>query len=425
MLVSGRTLIQFALFIVIYTGFGGTMYIFQNRLQELGSLFLVLLFAYSALLTALNVRDRDLNWSWWVLSTLVFISFAMLVPAFVFSANTGAPALPSVMSTRDFFSALLAPTLYLSYRAGVRPHELERAIAIAFGAIAISYIFHYFRIDLKAAYNSTNPFIQLMVTYDEWRGYRLKAPGLALIFGAFLGPVMVSRSRTPGERWFWIVAAVCSVYGLILIQSRAFTAAAVLGFMIYHVWFARKNRLPLFYLGAPILAGIMVVFVYQFFSTLQEHDAARYATVKQATEFLSENPLLGFGKDNQTLRERDIMHPRFYSSDIGIVGAAFRVGIPATIFLVFMLIYALRRSIVVNWLVVSKTGYSSVLLTFFILQGVGDFINITLSAVQYLKIVGILMVAMAIGLTAVWRHELTVKNANKSASLSRQKGVND
>lgn len=386
------------------------MYILQNRLQELGSLFLMLLFAYSALLTALNVRDRDLNWSWWVLSTLFFISYAMLVPAFVFSANTGAPALPSVMSTRDFFSALLAPALYLSYRAGVRPHELERAIALAFGAIAISYIFHYFRMDLKAAYNSANPFIKGMITYDEWRGYRLKAPGLALIFGTFLGPILVSRARGVGEKWFWIIAASCSVYGLILIQSRAFTAAAFVGFMLYHLWFARKNRLPLFYLGAPILAGIMVLFVYQFFSTLQEHDTARYATVKDATEFLSENPLLGFGKDNETLREKEIMHPRFFSSDIGIVGAAFRVGIPATIFLVFMLIYALRRAIVVNWLVVRNTGYSSVILTFFILQGVGDFLNISLSAVQYLKIVGILMVAMAIGLTAVWRHELTRKS---------------
>lgn len=404
MFVSARTLIQFALFIVIYTGFGGTMYILQNRLQELGSLFLMLLFAYSALLTALNVRDSDLRWSWWVLSTIVFICYAMLVPAFVFSANTGAPALPSIMSTRDFFSALLAPALYLSYRAGVRPQELEKAISLAFGAIAISYIFHYFRMDLQAAYNSPNPFIKLMITYDEWRGYRLKAPGLALIFGSFLGPILFSRAQSTGERLFWLVAFSCSVYGLILIQSRAFTAAAFLGFVLYHVWFARKNRLPLFYLGGPILAGIMILFVYQFFSTLQEHDTARYATVKQATEFLAENPLLGFGKDNETLREKQIMHPKFFSSDIGIVGAAFRVGIPATVFLVFMLVYALRRAITINWLVVKRSGYSSALLTFFILQGIGDFINISLSAVQYLKIVGILMVAMAIGLTAVYRH---------------------
>jgi len=418
MLISARALIQFGLFLVIYTGFGGTMYILNNRLQELGSLILLVLFAYSALLSALNVRAADLRWSWWVLSTILFVSYAMMVPAFVFSANTGAPALPSIMSTRDFFSALLAPVLYLSYRAGMKPDELENTIAIALGAIAISYIIHWARMDLGAAYRSADPFIKGMITYDEWRGYRLKAPGLALIFGTFAGPILAYRAKTTAARVYWILVIATSVWGLILIQSRAFTASAVVGFVLYHLWFARRSRLPLFYLGGPVLGVLMGLFAYQFFSTLHEHDVARYATVKDATEFLSEHPLLGFGKDNETLREKEIMHPRFFSSDVGIVGAAFRVGIPATIFLVFMVLYALRRAIVVNWLLVRHRGYSSAVLFFFILQATGDVINIALSAVQYLKIVGILMLAMTIGLTAVYRHYYSPSRAQLNAEVT-------
>jgi len=162
-------------------------------------------------------------------------------------------------------------------------------------------------------------------------------------------------------------------------------------------------------MGGPILVVVLVVFIYHFVSTLQDHDAIRYLSVKQASIFLSENPLLGFGKDNVTLLESEVMHSRFYSSDIGLLGAAFRVGILGALFMLYMLIYTLTRAITVNWMLIKNYGKGSVFIFFFIFQATGDLVNIALSAVQYLKLVGLLSIAATIGLTAVYRHSLVQK----------------
>lgn len=414
MKLSARSLVKFSIFIIVYTGFGGTLYFLNGRLQELGLLFLIITFSYVALISALNVRAADLKWSWWIFATIVFISYTMMVPAFTFSSNTGTSPVPSMFSTRDFFAALFAGVLYFSYRSGISPQELEKSICIALGAIVLSYVFHYYRINLEEAYRSPIAAVKGMITYDEWRGYRLKGPNLAHTFCTLVSPVLIVREKQTIYRLFWILVFIASAWAWYLIQARALFAALILGLILYHVWFARRNRLPLFYFGAPVLAVLMTAAMYNFITTIHEHDTARYNSIKDATEFLSENPLLGFGKDNEKLREREIMNSKFYSSDIGIVGVAFRSGIPAAIFLVLILIYALRRAIVVNWMYLKVNGRINLIMFFFIAQTTGDVLNIFLSAVTYIKITGILSVAMIIGLTAIYRHQyecdVNVKN---------------
>ena len=404
--VSVRSVIKFALFIIIYTGFGGTLYFLNGRLQELGILFLLLLFSYVALLTALNVRHKDFNWSWWVFAMIAVLVYAMLLPALTFSQNTGASMLPSVFASRDFFGALLAPVLYFCYRSGFKPQELCNVIMYALGAIVLSYLVHYYRIDLEEAYRSPIAAVKGMITYDEWRGYRLKGPNLAHAFATIASPVLMLRERG-GKRVFWVLVFIASLWAWYLIQARAQMVALIVGTFLYHVWFARRGRLPLFYLGAPILVTIMTVAMYNFISTIHEHDTARYLSIKQATEFIAENPLFGFGRDNEKLREREVMNPQFYSSDIGIIGVAFRSGIPGAVLLVFMLIYALKRAVTVNWLVVKRSSEANILLFWFVVQATGDILNIFLSAVTYIKITGVLAIAMAIGLTAIYKHYYT------------------
>jgi hypothetical protein len=98
MLISGRTIISFALFIVFYTALKGGYYFLSNRLQEVGFVFTFALFAYSAVVAALNVRTNDLRWSWWVFATLTFIGYTFILPGYQFSKHTGVAMLPSIFA---------------------------------------------------------------------------------------------------------------------------------------------------------------------------------------------------------------------------------------------------------------------------------------------------------------------------------------
>mgnify|MGYP000250361692 CR=1 FL=1 len=229
MKLSARSLVKFSIFIIVYTGFGGTLYFLNGRLQELGLLFLIITFSYVALISALNVRAADLKWSWWTFATIIFISYTMMVPAFTFSSNTGTSPVPSMFSTRDFFAALFAGVLYFSYRSGISPQELENSICLALGAIVLSYVFHYYRIDLEEAYRSPIAAVKGMITYDEWRGYRLKGPNLAHTFCTLVSPVLIVREKQTIYRLFWILVFLASAWAWYLIQARALFAALILG----------------------------------------------------------------------------------------------------------------------------------------------------------------------------------------------------
>jgi len=403
--VSARTLMKIGIFVVIYTGFGGTYYFMQNRLQELGFALLILLFLYTAVLSALNNHPNSINWSRWFFLTLFLITYMMTVPAFVFAGHFNVPALPSVLASREFLAILFAPVLYFSYRSGLTPSEIERVICFSFGAIILSYLFHYFRIDLEAAYRSPIAAINGMVTHDDWRGYRLKGPNVALVFCTLISPLLLYRATIRLERLFWMTVFCVTLWSWGVLQARSLMAAVFVSTFLYHAWFARPTRLPLFYLGAPILLTILAFIIYKFVTDLSSIDPVRYRSFSQAVEFLSNNPILGFGKDSAaTLKEQQLMNPWFYSSDIGIVGAAFRIGIFGAIALVVTLIATLTRTIRTNWLFFRHERTVNVIFLFFIIKTTGDLINIFLSAVGYLKIGGILSLGMAIGLTSIYRH---------------------
>jgi len=404
--ISARALIKVGIFVTVYTGFGGTLYFLNGRLQELGLLCVLCVFVYTAGISAINVRERDFNWSAWFIVPILVVLYAMLAPAITFAVNNNIAPFKSIISTRDFLAILFAPALYFSYRCGLSIEELQKPITLALGMIMLSYIFHYYRIDLPSAYRSPIAAVKLMITYDEWRGYRLKGPDIAQVFCSLCSMVLAYRTDKTGLRVFWILVALATGWAWYLIQARAMFAGMIVGLVLYHLWFARRNRMPLFYLGAPILVLIVSAAMFQFVTTMHEHDTARYKSIKQATEFLAQNPVFGMGKDNEKLPERLIMNPQFFSSDIGIIGVAFRLGILGATLLMCVLIFTLARAVITNWLVIKRTGRSDVIFYFFISVALGDLINIFLSAVRYIKVPGILTLAIVIAFTAIYRHQL-------------------
>ena len=75
--------------------------------MEIGNLFAIILFFYSALLANLNIKDKDLRWNWWFFVTLIFVCYKFFVPAYVFSQNFGLALFPSVAGSRDVLIVFL------------------------------------------------------------------------------------------------------------------------------------------------------------------------------------------------------------------------------------------------------------------------------------------------------------------------------
>ena len=162
----------FMLFIVIYTSLEGAQYFLRNRLQELGILFTLILFLYGSLLAALNVRQKDLTWSFRVFLSLGLTLYLLIIPAYIYSINTGASLLPSILAARRFLFILICPAIYFLYRAGLTPRSIEKVIYTCLAAIVVSYVLHYLRIDLHAVYISEGHPLSSVVSFDLWRGYR-------------------------------------------------------------------------------------------------------------------------------------------------------------------------------------------------------------------------------------------------------------
>lgn len=412
MLVSGRTLISLALFVVFYTALKGGYYFLSNRLQEIGFLLVFALFVYSALVAALNVRTQDLRWSWWVFSTLAFVGYTFILPGFQFAQHTGVSMIPSVFASREFLIVFLAPTLYFLYRAGYRVTDIENVFTLTVALLVFSYLFHYFRIDLPAAYFSPNPTISGMVTFDEWRGYRLKPPSFALFFASVMSPVLLVRAESGLKKLFWLITFIACIYVWYLLMARSAIAAMLLGVLLYHLWFAYKPRLGLFFLMMLAIIPALVVSTMQYLEHMKTADeGVRYKSYTIAFEQIMKYPFFGFGQQSAaTLTEQQIFWYKFYSADIGIVGIAFKFGLVGAALYLSLLIYVTIRAITLNWRHRMHLGMANIILVAAIARFVGDLFRFVLS-VNYVYIEGLCVASLVIALTAIYKHKFDPSNS--------------
>ena len=185
--ISFSALISVAIFIVFYTGLQGGRYFLANRIQELGLLMAMILFFYGAIVASLHVRDKDLKWNWWFFTTVLLVAYTFVLPGYVFSVNANVSMLPSVLAGRGYLIIFFGPALYFLYRLGYSPEQMERVFIAALVFLALNYMFHYFRLDLRATYFSADHTVASLVTHDDWRGYRLKPSSHALFTISILG----------------------------------------------------------------------------------------------------------------------------------------------------------------------------------------------------------------------------------------------
>lgn len=422
LVITSRSLVTAALALTFYFFFKGGYYFLHNRLQELGFLLALGLFVYSALLAALNVRSADLAWSKWVLSTFFVLFYAMVFPAYLWGAHNNVSMIPSVLASREFIAMILAPTIWFLYRIGYDIEKVEQVVLLTSSALVISYIFHYFRIDLVAAFNSADPHVKGMVMHDDWRGYRLKTPGMAMVISSVSAPFLAYHAKTRLARWYWILIAALCAYSWFLIKGRSAMAMLVLGVVLYHLWFARKARLGLLFFSLPVVIPVMAAVTVQYFTLMADVDGAvRYESYMTAFEVIKNYPVFGYGMASAaTITEQAVFGKKFYSADIGFVGTAFKYGLVGLAVYYFFVFSALSKAVSTNYLHVRQTGQCNILLVALIVKIIGDLFKFIL-AIDYMYIQGVTIIALIFAMSAIYQHKYPTAKPVASGAAPKQR----
>lgn len=416
MRITLKTAISVAIFIAIYTGFQGGRYFLANRVQELGILCAMVLFIYGAVMTAFTVKSPDLRWSWWVFATLFFLGYTFVLPAQRFSANAGVSIVPSLFASREFLIAMLCPALYFLYRLGFEVERIEKIFLVTLVALMISYIFHYFRMDLRAAYFSSDHSVAGLVTFDPWRGYRLKTPSFAFYLLSVLAPMFIFLAQGATQKIKWILMTLFLGYVWILVSQRSMAASLIAATLAYHFFFAHKVRLGLFFLVLPALIIAVTVGVDSAIEHLSkldpETDGVRYKSGMIAWESFLDTPLFGFGQQsNSTLTEQQIFWYKFFSADLGLIGILFKYGAVGAVVYIAFSIFLIKRMILTNWMIKQTYGKINPVIFSLLIVYIAFTLNILLTP-AFTYIPGITAGAFGIALTSIWRHKLAQTQAH-------------
>lgn len=409
--ISFSSLISAAIFMIIYTGLQGGRYFLANRIQEIGLLLAMMLFFYGAIVASMHIRDKDLKWNWWFFSTILLVAYTFVLPGYVFSLNADVPMLPSILASRGYLVIFFGPALYYLYRIGFDIEKLERVFIAALVFLAFNYLFHYFRLDLRATYFSADHTVASLVTHDDWRGYRLKPSSLALFTLSILAPLLMIRSKQAVKKLFWLFIIILLAYIWFLVKARSMAATLILSSLMYPMFFSKKQRLGLLFFALPIiLAGIaaivMAAIEYMSSQTGGGGDAIRATSYALAIESLSQNPFLGFGQQSfYTKTEQDLIWIYFSSDDIGIMGVAFKYGLLGTFVYLFFNFFILQRLIKTIWLYKHIYGHINPVMVSILIVFLALFINLALNPALS-RIDGMTLGGFAIGLTSAWRHKI-------------------
>ena len=408
MKIKARSIVLFSIGIVFFAALGGGKYFLSNRLQELGILLALLLFFYSAVLAGLNVKSRDLNWSFWFFAPFIFISYTMIIPAYTFSTNNGVAMLPSVAACREYLVIFIGPALYFLYRLGLTAQEIERTLVNTLVVLALSYVFFYFTMNLEAAYFSPDHAISSMVTFDPWRGYRLRPPTVAMFLVTLLTPIKLYYAKSAIARlwWVFVLAVLLFIWGVNL--QRAAMGSLVLSVLVYHFMFAKKYRMGLLFASLPIIIAGAVVGINMLFAHLAtldpEFDGVRYKSYTIAWEVIKENPIFGFGQQSySTKTEQELLWWKFHSSDLGMIGVTFKYGFVGALLYLIMSFLLLRNTLITLWQHKDKTGESNALLFAIFCFFISTTIVIILQS-KYIFMPGLSICCLSLALATIYQH---------------------
>lgn len=332
-----QPLVYALLFLAVFAGCQGGRYYMANRLQELGiasSLGLMVLGTWRGFF------QLDLGtWKTWVLTPLCMILGIMIISSLAYYINFGGNPLYSFFSAREFMLAFMGPGIYLLCRTGTSLDLVEKTVRLALVALMLNYLVFYFTLDLKSLFFSTDHTLSNLVTYDDWRGFRLKPPLFAIMVGlmaAFIG-VGQSRRALPMMTSMAVMGIAIYIWSIVMFRSTLVTMA--FSMCLYPVIFASRNRIPMVVVMSPLILLCLPVGFEAMLDVFIGSDGGslRKKSFELAFQQIPGHLLFGAGEDNAYgATYQDIVGPYFYPDDIGLVGTLYKYGVVGAFLYLFM-----------------------------------------------------------------------------------------
>ena len=332
-----QPLIYGLLFLAVFAGCQGGRYYMSNRLQELGifsGLALMVLGTWRAFFQ-LDMATLKA----WVFKPLGLIFGIMIISSLAFYVNYGGNPLYSFFSAREFMLGFMGPGVYLLCRTGLPIAAVEKTVSFAFIALMLNYLFFYFTLDLPSLFFSTDHTVSNLVSYDDWRGFRLKPPLFAIMVGLMAALLGVGQSRSI-LTWIGSLAVVSiAIYIWSIVMFRSTLATMILSMCLYPIIFASRNRIPLVVVLSPLIILCIPVGFEVMLDVFLGSDGGslRKKAFELAFEELPGHFFFGAGEDNAYgISYQDIVAPYFYVDDIGIVGTLYKYGVVGAFLYLYM-----------------------------------------------------------------------------------------
>mgnify|MGYP001259962096 FL=1 len=180
--------------------------------------------------------------------------------------------------------------------------------------------------------------------------------------------------------------------------------------LVYVLFFLRKQRLGMFFLSLPVMIMLVVTVTATVAGKLDnassEGDGVRLKSYSIALDSIAKHPFLGFGQQSgYSKTEQDIFWYKFYSSDLGLIGTAFKYGLIGASLYIFFSVFIIQRLVRTIWLYRRVYGHNHALMVAICVVFIALFINILLNpALVYIP--GLTLAAFSIGLTSSWQHKM-------------------
>ncbi|WOJ92170.1 hypothetical protein R0135_10255 [Congregibacter variabilis] len=326
--ISLNPLIYATIFMAVFAGCQGGRYYMSNRLQELGIACALLLFVMGCWQGLFRLPYQE--WRSWVLSPLMLIGGIIGISSVVFVLNYSGSVLYSAFSAREFLLAFMGPGIYLLCRCGLPLQNVERTIWFALFALMINYLLFYFTMDLRAAFFSSDHTVSNLVTYDAWRGFRLKPPLFAIMVALLGALALILQSRGKAVKTAAIASVALAAYIWSIVLFRSTLATMILSVMLYPLLLSHRNRLKLIVVMAPLVVLAVPVVGSLAVENFMEADGGsiRAKAFLKAIDHIAMHPVLGAGEDSAYgLSYQEIVAPYFFPSDLGLMGVTYKYGV--------------------------------------------------------------------------------------------------
>lgn len=381
MRISLYPIISTLLLVALFAGLQGGRYFYANRLQELGTLCALLVFVMGAWITLFRLPVRQ--WNRWVFTPTLIIFGVMIVSGVAFALNFGGNALFNFFAAREFLLGFIGPAMVLIVRAGYPLERLQRVVVVCLVLLMVNYLYHYFTMDLRAAFFSSDHTISNLVTYDEWRGFRLKPSMVGIMLAIVIGLILCFQCSSLSGFLLGLILLGLGAYIWSIVMFRSTLATLILGIVIYQFFLARKNRVPLVFFALPLLVMVAPIALQVFIAQFANADGGslRLHSFLLALEVIPNHFFFGVGEDSAYgVTYGDLFGKKFSPSDIGLVGITFKYGLVGLTLYLFMhglIFYRLWHANLLHHVV---TGRSDALLVGLLILITAQSLNLALIA---------------------------------------------